>query len=281
MNRLRDREYDDTVRRGLLLALAAALLGGCDRTTTTAATTPSPTSVAASPSHSASSTHTSSASQTPFPAAVTDGTYQPSIDPDRFTTKIDNPYMPWEPGSSYRFEGETAYGHETDTVTVTNDTVKILGVTCVVVRDEVQTNGELTELTFDWYAQDVDGNVWYFGEDSHEYSGGVATSSAGSWTAGVDGAQPGIVMPGDPTVGLHYRQEYLPGQAEDMATILALHGHAEVPAQSFDRVVVTKDWSPLEPSVIEHKYYARGIGVVLEELVAGGTERVELVHASS
>jgi hypothetical protein len=264
----------------LQLALAAALLGACDRTTTAATTSP-PSSPVASPSHSASATHTSSASPTAFPAAVTDGTYEPRIDPDRFTTEIDNAYMPWAPGTSYRFEGDTAYGHETDTVTVTHDTVKILGVTCVVVRDEVQTDGQLAELTFDWYAQDVDGNVWYFGEDSHEYSGGVATSSIGSWKAGVDGAQPGIVMPGEPAIGLRYRQEYLPGEAEDQATILALHGHADVPIDSFDRVLVTKDWSPLEPSVIEHKYYARGIGVVLEELVSGGSERVELVRVSS
>jgi len=205
----------------------------------------------------------------PFPAAVRKDPYQPKINPADFTTRIDNPYFPLTPGRSYRFEGTTSYGDETDTVTVTNQTVEILGVRCVVVKDAVQTNGALTELTFDWYAQDAAGNVWYFGEDSHEISGGVPTSSAGSWRAGADGARPGVVMPAEPKVGLTYRQEYLVGRAEDMARVLALHAKTDVPYGSFDQLVLTRDWSPLEPSVIEHKYYAKGVGLVMETLVAG------------
>jgi hypothetical protein len=171
-----------------------------------------------------------------------------------------------------------AGAHETDTVTVTHQTKVVMGVRCVVVRDEVRTNGALTELTYDWYAQDDDGNVWYFGEDSHEYSGGVPTTAYGSWQAGVAGAQPGIVMPGSPARGQRYRQEYRRGQAEDEAEILRLNENANVPYDAFHDVVVTKDYSPLEPGIIEHKYYASGVGVVQEILVSGGDEVSRLVH---
>jgi hypothetical protein len=226
-----------------------------------------PSRVVATPSPSHASP---SPDQGPFPAAVRLDPYEPAIHPEDFTTKIDNPYFPLKPGTTYRFEGTTSAGHETDTVTVTNKTVVIMGVHCVVVKDAVQTNGQLTELTFDWYAQDAEGNVWYFGEDSHEVSGGVVTSSYGSWKAGVAGARPGVVMPANPKLGLTYRQEYLVGQAEDMARILDLDEKATVPYGSFDQLVLTQDWSPLEPSVIEHKLYARGFGLVMETLVSGG-----------
>src|SRR5919205_1338378 len=207
-----------------------------------------------------------------LPAAVSSAPYRPRIDPDRFTTKVDNPYYPLEPGTTYTFEGVAAGGQETDIVTVTHQTKVVMGVRCVVVRDEVRTNGALTELTYDWYAQDDDGNVWYFGEDSHEYSGGTPTTAYGSWRAGVDGAQPGIVMPGTPARGQRYRQEYRRGQAEDMAEILRLNDDAKVPYDVFHDVVVTKDFSPLEPGIIEPKYYASGVGVVQEILVQGGDE---------
>jgi hypothetical protein len=208
---------------------------------------------------------------------VTIKPYRPRIIPARFTTEIDNPYLPLAPGTSYFFEGVSAGLQETDTVTVTHQTKEIIGVRCVVVRDEVRTSGQLTELTFDWYAQDRDGNVWYFGEDSHDYSGGSAVSAAGSWEAGVDGAQPGIVMPGSPVRGQAYRQEYRRGEAEDMAQVLRLNDAARVPFGSFHSVVVTKDWSPLEPGVVEQKYYARDVGLVLESLVQGGEDVSRLV----
>jgi len=276
------------VRRVFALAVAAALAASCggpQPTEGVASTSPSVTqrttgtqptiaTATSQPVHSSSPTG-------PFPALVSDEPYRPEIDPTRFTTTIDNPYFPLTPGTTYRFEGTTSYGAETDTVTVTGRTIEILGVRCVVVRDAVETNGELSELTFDWYAQDADGNVWYFGEDSHEYSNGVPVSSYGSWRAGVDGAQPGVVMPGTPEVGLTYRQEYLVGQAEDEAKILALGGTADVPFDSFDALVVTRDWSPLEPSIVEHKYYAEGIGVVMELLVTGGDDVAKLVDVRS
>jgi hypothetical protein len=266
--------YDESVHCLAALVLTALVAASCTQQSQEAATEISPTETEATAQlHSTSATpppeESPSSTAGPFPAAIRNDPYQPEIDPAEFTTKIDNPYFPLAPGTSYRFEGTTSYGHETDTVTVTNETVEILGVRCVVVKDAVQTNGQLTELTFDWYAQDGDGNVWYFGEDSHEISGGVATSSYGSWKAGVDGARPGVVMPADPKLGLTYRQEYLAGEAEDMARVLALNESATVPYGSFDELVLTQDWSPLEPTVIEHKYYAQGVGLVMETLVSG------------
>jgi hypothetical protein len=145
------------------------------------------------------------------------------------------------------------------------------------VHDQVFTGPELTEDTFDWYAQDAAGNVWYFGERTEELEGGKVTSREGSWEAGVDGAQPGIVMLADPVVGETYRQEYLKGEAEDIARVIDLAGHATVKAGTYDDVLVTEEWTPLEPKILEHKSYARGVGVVLEELVKGGKERVQLV----
>jgi hypothetical protein len=271
------------MRRAFAVAVAAALATSCAGSRTSSPPIPQRSTGARSTNATSSSepTHSPSATSGPFPAAVSTELYQPKIDPTRFTTTIDNPYFPLVPGTTYRFEGTTSYGAETDTVAVTRSTVEILGVRCVVVRDAVKTNGELTELTFDWYTQDVDGNVWYFGEDSHEYSNGVPTSSYGSWKAGVNGAQPGVVMPGVLQAGLTYRQEYLAGQAEDMAKVLALDGQADVPYGSFDALVVTRDWSPLEPSVIEHKYYAEGIGVVKELLVTGGNEVAQLVNVTT
>jgi hypothetical protein len=249
-----------------------------DASTKPAAPSPTPPSARASgsPARSASP-GPSTSTRRKLPAAVSNDPYHPDIAPARFTTKIDNPYFPLIPGTTYTFQGVSAGFPETDIVTVTHQTKAIIGVRCVVVRDEVHTSGQLTELTFDWYAQDEDGNVWYFGEDSHEYSGGSPVSAFGSWEAGVDGAQPGIVMPGTPVNGQTYRQEYRRGQAEDMAQILRLNDRAKVPYDSFHSVVVTKDWSPLEPGIVEQKYYASGVGLVLESLVRGGDDVSRLV----
>jgi hypothetical protein len=244
--------------------------------TTDEPATSAPDAASPSPKETASSKEQDEP-QGRLPAAVSPKPYRPKIVAARFTTKIDNPYYPLAPGTSYTFEGVAAGLHETDTVTVTHQTKVIMHVRCVVVRDEVRTNGQLTELTFDWYAQDRDGNVWYFGEDSHEYSSGSPVSAFGSWQAGVAGAQPGIVMPGSPERGQRYRQEYRQGQAEDMAEILRLGDTAKVPYKSFHSVIVTKDWSPLEPGIVEQKYYASGVGVVQESLVQGGYEVSRLV----
>jgi hypothetical protein len=157
----------------------------------------------------------------------------------------------------------------------------INGVPCVEVRDTVLLDGQLKEDTLDWYAQDRDGTVWYFGEDTKEYEDGEVVSTEGSWTAGVDGAQPGILMPAQPQAGDRYRQEYYQGHAEDMAEVLGVTAAAAVPAGSYSGAVETKETTPLEPTALENKYYARGVGPVLTVDVHGGGVRDELVRFTS
>jgi hypothetical protein len=137
--------------------------------------------------------------------------------------------------------------------------------------------GKLTEKTFDYYAQDKKGNVWYFGEDTKEYENGKVVITQGSWEAGKAGAKPGIIMQAHPKVGQSHRQEYSKGSAEDTAKVLALNGSVKVPYGSFDHSLVTKEWSPLEPGVTEHKYYAAGVGDLREVTVKGPSETLELV----
>jgi hypothetical protein len=153
-----------------------------------------------------------------------------------------------------------------------------MGIEAVVVVDQVFEDGELVEDTEDWFAQDAEGNVWYLGEETAEYEDGEVVSTEGAWEAGVDGALPGIVMHADPQPGQAYRQEYDEGEAEDMAEVVRLDGTVSVPFGEFTDVVVIKEWTPLEPDVVEEKYYATGIGPVLEVTVVGGSERNELVE---
>jgi hypothetical protein len=203
--------------------------------------------------------------------------YSPHIDPANFSTRIDNKYFPLKPGTTFVYRGKTQDATEGDVVAVTSDTKNIMGVECTVVRDSVTEDGKLTEKTFDWYAQDKEGNVWYFGEDSKEYKNGKVTSTEGSWEAGKNEAKPGIIMPAHPKVGEPYRQEYSKGVAEDMARPLKRDGSATVPYGSFDHVLVTYEWTPLEPNIAEKKYYAPGVGNILEVAVKGPPERLELV----
>jgi hypothetical protein len=203
--------------------------------------------------------------------------YSPEIDPANFVVGIDNQFLPLVPGTVLTYEGTSADGTEIDEVNVTADTRVVMGVTCVVVRDTVWVNGELSELTYDWYAQDKEGNVWYFGEDSKEYSGGAVVSTEGSWEAGVGGAQPGIVMMGSPVISEIYQQEYQKGVAEDMAQVTDFNTSVTVPYGSFNGCLKTKEWTPLETGVVEDKYYAPGIGVVKEQMVLGGSDVSELV----
>ncbi len=204
--------------------------------------------------------------------------YDPDIDPADFVGYVDNSYFPLTPGTVFTYSGETEDGKEKIVVEVTFDTKEILGVSCIVVRDTVSVDGEMVEDTYDWYVQDKDGNVWYFGEDSTEYENGVPVSKEGSWEAGVDGAKPGIVMMAGPRVGASYRQEYYEGEAEDMAKVLRLNASVSVPWDSYENCLVTKEWTPLERGVIEHKYYAPGVGLIMEVMRAGGTDQVELVE---
>ena len=199
------------------------------------------------------------------------------IDPDEFVEEVDNPLFALEPGTTFRLRGATEDGIEQETVIVTKETKKILGVPTTVVKDIVRVEGRLAELTFDWYAQDRDGNVWYFGEDTAEYERGKVVSREGSWKSGVDGAQPGIIMNANPQVTDSYRQEYYAGHAEDMYWVVAIGESQSVPFGHFEDTVRTLEWTPLEPRVVVEKLYAPGVGLVAERALSGPKERVELI----
>jgi hypothetical protein len=206
------------------------------------------------------------------------GRYSPRIDPSAFSTAIDNPYLPLRPGSRWVYEGPTDEGFERKVVEVTGETRVVMGVACVVVRDVVTLDGTLHEDTVDWFAEQRDGTVWNFGEATRKRNDDGSFTPAGSWEAGVGRARPGIVMQAKPRPGRPYRQEYLPGEAEDTARVLTATGELRVPLGSFVDVVVTRDWSPLEPGVVERKHYAPGVGLIREEAVEGESYRVDLVE---
>ena len=204
--------------------------------------------------------------------------YAPDIDPAGFSTVIDHPYLPLTPGSRWVYESQTPEGLERIVVEVTDDTREVMGVETVVVRDTVTLDGVVIEDTFDWYAQDAEGNVWYFGEDTREFENGIAVNASGAWEAGIDGALPGIVMEADPQVGDRYRQEYYEGEAEDEGKVLSLDATVTVPFGDFDGVLQTKDFTRLERGVVENKFYAEGVGVVQEQKVKGGSQLTVLVE---
>ena len=189
--------------------------------------------------------------------------YHPVIDPANFQTTIDNPYYPLVPGTVYKFIDRSDKTPADNDITVTHDTKVIMGVTCTVVHDVVNEKGKVQEETFDWFAQDKQGNVWYFGEDTKEWHGDKV-STEGSWEAGVGPNQPGIIMPANPTPSVPaYRQEYGPGHAEDMGQIIAINESVKVPYGAFTECVRTKEWSLLEAGS-EKKWYAKGVGCVKE-----------------
>jgi hypothetical protein len=211
------------------------------------------------------------------PAPIVEGErYVQTIDPGMFIEGVDNPFFPMVVGSTFVFDGD-----EHVEVKVLPETKEILGVRATVVSDKVLVDGELVEDTRDWYAQDRQGNVWYFGERTAEYKNGEVTSTAGSWEAGVDGAQPGIVMLADPQAGDRYRQEFYAGEAEDLAEVTAVTGTVSSKAGSWSGpdVLVTEEWTPLEPDVRERKTYARGVGVVEIQTIKGGHGLTKLTSA--
>ena len=199
-----------------------------------------------------------------------------NIDPGNFVDEIDNPFYPLTPGAEFVYRSETKGGVEVTNFFVTFEEKVILGVTTTVVHDRLFLDGSLIEDTTDWFAQDVDGNVWYFGEDTKELENGVVVSTAGSWEAGVDGAQPGIIMLACPRVGDEYRQEFYSGVAEDKARVSSLTKRVSVPFGSFRNCLKTLDFTPLDPDAREYKFYAPGIGLVLET-VPGSDVREELI----
>jgi len=210
-------------------------------------------------------------------AGGTPAPYRPRIDPASFTSGVANPYLPLLPGRRWVYEGRTDEGLERKNVEVTGRTRVIMGVSCLEVRDTVTIDGRLSEDTLDWFAEDRGGTVWYFGEETRKVDDNGRSTPAGSWEAGVDGARPGVAMPADPKPGGPYRQEYLRGRAEDMARVIGVTGELAVPFGSYVDVLVTREWSPLEPGVAEHKHYAPGIGLIREESVEGETGHVDLI----
>jgi hypothetical protein len=209
------------------------------------------------------------------PAPIVEGTpYRQSIDPADFVASVDHPFLPLAHGAKFVFDGD-----EHVEVTVLPETKVILGVATTAVHDQVFVDGVLEEDTLDYYAQDRDGNVWYFGETTAELDkNGKVTSTAGSWIGGEGGAYPGIVMLARPQAGDSYRQEYLAGEAEDLAVVTALTGTIKVmgTTRSGADVLVTEEWTPLEPDVRERKTYVWDLGVVESRMIKGGTERTTL-----
>jgi hypothetical protein len=190
--------------------------------------------------------------------------------PAGFSARVDNPWYPLKPGSTYIYRGTKDGEPSREVMTVTHRTKVIDGARCVVIQDLLYLRGRLEERTIDWYSQDAKGNVWYFGEKTAELDrNGKVKSTAGSWRSGVDGARAGIFMFAHPTPGRWARQEFYKGQAEDHFKVLSLRESVTVPYISTTHAMLTKEWTPLEPGVIDHKYYVRGIGTVKEQQVAG------------
>ena len=201
-----------------------------------------------------------------------------ALTPSGFTARVDNPWFPLRPETVYVYGGVKDGASARDVVTVTHAVETIAGAPCVVVKDRLYLDGKLEERTTDWYTQDRRGNVWYFGEATAELDKrGNVKSTEGTWQAGRNGAKPGIYMPAHPTPGRSGRQEFYKGHAEDHFQVLSLSASVKTPAVASQQAILIKEWTPLEPDVIDHKFYVRGIGVVKEQAVKGATERNILV----
>ena len=205
-------------------------------------------------------------------------TYSVGIDRRVFTTEIDNPFLPLKPGNRWVYEG-TGDGGETmrSVVEVMSVTREVMGVNCVVVRERTSVDGQLVEDTYDWYAQDVEGTVWQFGENSLEYAHGRLVSAPSDWEAGVSGARPGIAMKANAQVGDRYRQEFNPGEETEVGEVLSLDERMVGQYGIFDGVLEIRDYAPLGTGSIEHRYFAHGVGMVLEVTTRGGSATSELV----
>jgi hypothetical protein len=222
------------------------------------------------------------ATESPRPAVLAplSEPYAPQISPSEFVTGVDNPWLPYKPGTRIRFEGVRGKTPQRDVEHVLHRTKTIQGVRATIVRDTVSERGHVAERTDDWYAQDRWGNVWYLGEASYERRHGKLVRAADSWEWGVDGALPGIIMPAHPRTGDAYRQEhYAPGEALDQARVLPRLARLTVLYGTFHHVLVTSERSPLEPQT-EHKYFVRGLGEVAERVVRGHHETFELVSVT-
>jgi hypothetical protein len=219
-----------------------------------------------------------SGSKSSSPPSLPQGTKAVKLDPADFTTEIDNPYWPIRPGSHWVYrEVEDGEAHRDD-VTVTDRTKTLGGIEARVVHDRVSKNGETLENTDDYYAQDSAGNLWYLGENTAEYENGKLKTTEGTWAYGTDGAQPGVIVPAHPKQGMKYREEYYKGHAEDAAEILNVGSQVQVPYGRFRGALFTRNYSAIEPTVEEMKFYAKGVGPVMELIVSGGSGRTDLLR---
>jgi hypothetical protein len=218
-------------------------------------------------------------SPAPGPSASTSGDgseFPPDFDPHDFVRHVTNRYFPLRPGTRYVYRGVEDGEFETNITIVTHDRKTILGISAIVVLDRVYVHGELKEKTFDWYAQDEDGNVWYLGENTKELENGRVVSTLGSWMAGKQGAKAGIIMPAHPQVGQQYRQEFLRGVAEDQARQVGAGLTVTVPFGTFHSCIKTVEFTRLEPGVKEAKYYCPRVGFVKALGVQGSDTRLKL-----
>jgi len=200
------------------------------------------------------------------------------LHPGDFVRRVDNPWFPLEPGSFWRYRGAKDGEHMTDVVRIAKGTKRILGVRTTVVHDTVLVGGRPEEETFDYYAQDRHGNVWYFGEDTKELNAsGKVVSREGSFRAGRDGARAGLYIPGHPKVGQSARQEFFKGHAEDHFRVIDRQARVSVPFVTTRHALRTREWTPLEPGVVDNKYYVHGVGTVREFAVKGPVEKLHLV----
>jgi hypothetical protein len=225
---------------------------------------------------SASSHARSTTPNASIPAGVIEpgSAYHPTIDPANFSAVVDNPWFPLKPGTTYVYTGVKDGKPSRDVYTVTHATKTIDGVPCVAINDQLSEAGKLSERTTDYYTQDLQGNVWYFGEATAELNPtGKVTSTEGSWLAGESGAQPGIFMEANPVVGHAFRQEYDPGNAEDQYAVVSLASPIKVPYGTFTNALLTNETTRLEPGGLDHKYYVKGVGEVAEITVEGPLER--------
>jgi hypothetical protein len=204
-----------------------------------------------------------------------DSSYKPDINPVNFTnsTNISNPYYPALPGKKYIYEGQTDEGLDRVEEQRLVETKTIMGIKCIVVRFKEYINGNLVEDTRDWYAQDNDGNLWYFGEEVDNYNAnGTISDHGGSWEAGIDGALPGMIMPANPQIGMRYREEYYFGHAEDEAEITETGISETISLGTYNNCIKTKNWTVLEPDALETKIYAPGIGLIKEVSISENEE---------
>jgi hypothetical protein len=216
---------------------------------------------------------------TPVQDTGTTSEYEPTTNPSDFSTSINNPYFVLTPGTKFTYQSKTKKGVEHSEFYITKEKKAVLGVAVVVVSDKLWLNGDLTEDTQDWFAQDKDGTVWYFGESTSKLAHGKILDHTGSWEAGVNGAKPGIIMEGNPKVGDSYREEYLAGQAEDRADIVSRTESVSVPFGTFTNCLKTKNYTMLDPGKVEYKYYCTKVGNSTMELDEEN-QKTELISVS-